>query len=71
MATLTITVDDELLARLRERAAESDVDPESVATAILSSALGTSREEAVSAEAIAIMDRQIARYKRVFDRLAQ
>ncbi len=69
MATLTITLDDDVLARLRARAEESSASVEDVAKAYM---LASMREDpSVSDEFKAIADEIITKYRPLLHRLAQ
>jgi predicted transcriptional regulator len=68
MATLTITLNDELFEQLNAQAEESSASPEAVAAQIVSERLAIPHS---SPEARAIIARQLRDYQRAFDRLAE
>ena len=69
MATVTIELDDGLLAQLSAKAAAESTTVEALMIEATARHLHGSRE--VAPEVRAIIDRQIATYRRVFDRLAE
>lgn len=71
MATLTITLDDEIFARLLERAARAEVEAEDVAVALLKSGLTPDATTTVSPEVATIIERQVEQFRPLFERLAQ
>lgn len=68
MATITITLDDQLYSQLRDQAEESALTPEAIAAQIVSERLAIPHS---SPEVRAIIARQLHDYERAFDRLAQ
>ena len=68
MATLTITLNDQLFEQLTEQAAEAELSPETVAAQIVAERLAVPHP---SPEVRAIIARQLKHYRVAFDRLAE
>lgn len=71
MASLTITLDDDVFAELQERASAADAAPEAVAAALVTSCLSSGLAEEVSPETAEIIERQVKHFQPLFERLAQ
>jgi hypothetical protein len=71
MATLTITIDDDVLARIRARAEEEQIAAEQLVTSLVSSTFGGNATARIDPETRAMINEIITEYKPVLDRLAQ
>jgi predicted transcriptional regulator len=69
MASLTIELDETLIARLEEKAAADSTTVEALVVEAAARFLHT--PEHVSSDVMDIIHRQIATYRHVFDRLAE